>query len=209
MEGPGCPRTAGSVRAVPTRGSFLAGQRRPGCSSSLRAGFGEWSRKWGGGPALRWPGSSEFRASLLNLLARVTASAKPEEGRACEPVGVTAASLDARGGTAARPPPRTVPGLPARARRPLDSGARFARKPTACSPALGVTSERAGHGEAAPEWIGGRRGRTPGPAGASGWEDPGGPWVLLQHLREPASTPDRWRARASRPRAPGSIFSPH
>lgn len=131
MEGPGCPWTAGSVRAVPIRGSFPAGQRRPGCSSSLRAGFGDRSRKWDGGPALRGPGSSEFRASLLSLLARVTASAKPEEGRACEPVGVTAASLDARGGTATRPPPRTALGLPARSRRPLDSGAQFAQKPTA------------------------------------------------------------------------------
>lgn len=27
---------------------------------------------------------------------------------------------------------------------------------------------QAGHGEAAPEWIRGRRGRTPGPTGASG-----------------------------------------
>lgn len=131
MEGPDCPRTAGSVHAVPTRDSFPAGQRRPGCSSSLRMGFGERSGKWGGSPALRWPGSSEFRASLLSLLAGVTASAKPEEGRACEPVGVTAATLDGRGGTAARPPPRTAPGLPERSRRPLDSGAQFARKPTA------------------------------------------------------------------------------
>lgn len=116
---------------------------------------------------------------------------------------VTAASLDAPGGADAHPPPGAPPGLPARSHRPLDSGGQFARKPTAS-----LSCARGYVREDKPRGSGPRVARRPDPAGASGWAGPGGPGVQLQRLREPARTRGR-RARASRPRAPGSIFSPH
>lgn len=121
---------------------------------------------------------------------------------------VTATSLDAPGGADAHPPPALLRDSP---RGRTDHSTPEASLPAnrqLRSPALGVTSGRTGQGEAAPERLGGLSCRAPDPAGASGWAGPGGPGVQLQRLREPARTRGR-RARASRPRAPGSIFSPH
>lgn len=66
---------------------------------------------------------------------------------------------------------------------------------------LGVTSGQTGSGGAAAP-------RTP--AGPAGWTGPTGARRSLPGISAKAHAPQgRWRARASRPRAPGSIFSPH
>ena len=52
------------------------------------------------------PGSFELRPGFLSLPPAVSRRRrKPAEGRVCEPVGVSAASLDAPGGADAHPPP--------------------------------------------------------------------------------------------------------
>lgn len=132
MERPGCPPTAGSIRAVLTRVSFPAGTERPCRSSSLRAESRERSREWGGAlPCRRLGPSSSNQVYSACYRHCHSVGGRLRRGEQASLWSVTAASLDAPGGADAHPPPGAPPGLPARSHRPLDSGGQFARKPTA------------------------------------------------------------------------------
>ena len=177
-------------------------------------GPGERRRGWGGGPALPRPGSSPFPPGLPGLLAAVSPRRrKPAEGRACRPVGVSAACLGAPGRAGVRSPPlrssrnpaAAPPGLPARSHRPLDSRGQFARKPVASICRSGLRQGRRAR-------LGGVGARSrPGPPRApQGGRAPGGGcWPFPDIYVRAHASRGRWRARASGPRAPGSIFSPH
>lgn len=208
-KGPGCPWTAGSVRAVPTRVFCPAGTEPPW--SQLLTARRVWGAEEGIGwrpcPAALGPPSSDLVYSACSRQCH-SVGGSLRRGEHASLWGVTAASLDARGGADAHPPPGAPPGLPARSHRPLGSGGQFARKPTASlSCARGYVREDMPRGNGPrdarrPEWP------RPRPRGCLRVGGPRWPRFQLQHLREPARTRGR-RERVSQPRAPGFIFSPH
>lgn len=211
MERPDCPRTLGSSRAIPTRGSFLVETATPSPQLFIERrgrGSGIGNAVAAGPTAAR---SSEFRPGFLSLLpAGSSRRRKPVEGRACKPVGVSAASLDALGGADSHPPPcaplptpaAAPPGLPARLHTRL--WVQFARKQIAsiaCTRGYIRADGPWGHGPQAAgrlEWprprSHGHR-RVDGPRWALGTP-------LPKYLRGPARTPGPAVG-------PGSIFSPH
>lgn len=199
----GCRRTNGPDRDVPTRVSF---------PKLLTASWGQGSGGGDGEAALPCPrpGSSPLRPKLPGQLEAVSRRRRqPAEGRACWPVGVSAASLDAPGGADARLPPRaprtplsSTPHPPPRLRE-SPRGRTGHSTPGASSPANGqLRSAAQGYVRADGQW--GERPRPVDPRGPRWVDGPQGrPRVPPLRLRESARTPGPEagaREPAARPR---------